>query len=236
MADFDVYRQLMATYYDQASHLGYYFDAPELARQYDLVYTTEGSWLRDLAVAMQEMVRGKRVLEMASGHGRWTRYLAEAASFVLATDASERMLDQARQMVRVGRMLPAKRCGFLRVDAFEVERAPGAFDCAVAVNFFQHVPTRRQALFLDVLHRKLGAGADVLIAVNRLHRRTRALFYQKPGETDWFDLRQLRDGSVYEIIDNPFDERRMRELLEGRGEDLSIRRGAKFDWVRYRVG
>jgi len=53
MPDFDVYRQDMVNYYDQASQLAYLFDPTELARQYDSVYATEGSWLRDLALSIQ---------------------------------------------------------------------------------------------------------------------------------------------------------------------------------------
>ena len=235
MDDFDVYRQDMASYYDQACRLAYLFDPQELAREYDAVYQTDGSWMRDLALAMQDLVRAKRVLEIAAGHGRWTRYLSESARFVVATDASDGMLDQARQLVRAGRRLPKKRCAFLAIDAFAIDQIPGEFECAVSVNFFQHVPTARQAIFLEVLQRKLGAGRDVLIAVNRLKRQTRNRMYQKPGEADWFDLRCLSDGSVHEIVDNPFDENRMRELLEDRATDVQVTRGTKFDWITYRT-
>jgi SAM-dependent methyltransferase len=235
MADFDVYREDMVSYYDQASHLAYWFDPDELARQYDGAYACEGSWLRDLALAMQYLVRGRRVLEVAAGHGRWTRFLSESARLVVATDSSDRMLEQARQVVCAGRNLPDWRCKFLRVDAFEIDQVAGEFDYAVSVNFFQHVPIARIGLFLDSLHRKLGSDREVLIAVNRLKWSTRSRFYQKPGEPDWFDLRQLSDGSVYEIVDNPFDESQVRAALDESAEDVRIHRGAKFDWVTYRI-
>src|SRR6476659_4813559 len=137
MSDFDVYRQDMVNYYDQASQLAYLFDPTELARQYDSVYATEGSWLRDLALSIQQIARGRRVIEIASGHGRWTRYIAESAAHVCATDASPRMLEQARQVVSFGRNLPRGRCKILPIDAFHIDQAPGVYDCAIAVNFFQ---------------------------------------------------------------------------------------------------
>ncbi len=235
MADFEMYRELMASYYDQVSQLAYLFDPFQLAREYDSVYATAGSWLRDLALAVQEMTRGKRVLEIAAGHGRWTRYIVDVARHVLATDASERMLAQAKQLVAAGRPLPPPNCAFQRVDAFSLGSISLEFDCAVAVNFFQHVPRARLGVFMDSVNRKLGPGREVLIAVNRLKYSTRARFYKKPGEPDWFDLRQLSDGSVYEIIDNPFDDARIHALLYGRAAEVRIYNGAKFDWVTYRV-
>src|SRR5688500_9082223 len=234
-ADFDVYRQDMVNYYDQASQLAYLFNPDQLARQYDAVYATEGSWLRDLASAIQQITRGRRVLEIASGHGRWTRYTAESANHVLATDASERMLDQARQVVRAGRALPPKRCEFLQLDAFHIDQAPGRFDCAVAVNFFQHIPTARHDDFLDALHRKLGPRAAVLIAINRLHRSTCQRFYRKPGEPDLFDLRQLKDGSVYEIIDNVFTPGQLAAVFSTRATNYRFHAGAKFYWITYTI-
>jgi cyclopropane fatty-acyl-phospholipid synthase-like methyltransferase len=235
MPHFDVYRQDMVNYYDHASQLAYAFNAGELARQYDEVYANEGSWMRDLAQAIQGISRGRRVLEIACGHGRWTRYIAESARYVMATDASQRMLDQARQVVHWGRTLPDWRCEFRKLDAFHVDQVPGEFGAAVAVNFFQHIPRARQDAFLDALHRKLGSGAEVLIAINRLKRSTRARFYRKPGEPDQFDLRQLKDGSVYEIVDNVFTPGQLGAIFAGRCESYRFHAGAKFDWITYTV-
>lgn len=235
MPHFDVYRQDMVNYYDHASQIAYVFNPGELARQYDEVYSTEGSWLRDVALAIQSVSRGRRVLEIACGHGRWTRYIAQSARYVLATDASQGMLGQAKQVVHYARALPAWRCEFLKVDAFGVDAIPGEFGAAVAVNFFQHIPIARQEVFLDALHRKLGRGAEVLIAINRLRRSTRARFYRKPGERDLFDLRQLKDGSVYEIIDNVFTPGQLAAIFAGRCENYRFHAGAKFDWITYVV-
>ncbi len=234
-ADFAVYRQDMANYYDQASQQAYLFNPSALAREYDAVYATEGSWLRDLALAIQDVTRNRRVLEIAAGHGRWTRYIAESASHVLATDASRRMLAQAQQVVGQGRQLPPERCTFLPIDAFHIDTAPGTFDCAVSVNFFQHIPTVRQRVFLDALHRKLGPGGNVLVAINRLRRSTRQRFYRKPGELDHFDLRQLKDGSVYEIDDNVFTPGQLAAIFNGRSTCYRFHAGAKFYWVNYQV-
>jgi cyclopropane fatty-acyl-phospholipid synthase-like methyltransferase len=110
---------------------------------------------------------------------------------------------------------------------------PGEFDCAIAVNFFQHIPTSRQDLFLDALQRKLAPGSQVLIAINRLHRVTRSRFYRKPGEADLFDLRLLPDGTVHEIVDNVFNQADLACIFQSRSTHWNFHRGAKFDWISY---
>ena len=112
---------------------------------------------------------------------------------------------------------------------------PGPFDCAIAVNFFQHIPIARHGEFLETLHRKLGSCGQVFIAINRLRHGTRARFYQKPEEPDTFDARQLADGSVYEIIDNVFTEETFRSIFEDRAINLRYHCGGNYYWVTYEV-
>src|SRR4051812_4587896 len=121
MLNFQLYREAMVFYYDQISQNGYDFDAHKFARFYDAAYAKEGSWLRDLAVPIQEFARNRCAIELASGHGRWTRFIAESAQFVLATDTSAAMLDQARQVVACGRDIPPDRCEFRQVDAYHLD-------------------------------------------------------------------------------------------------------------------
>src|SRR5690242_4998033 len=112
----------MVSYYDDLCVTAYDFDAVSLAREYDAAYPTERSWMRDLASALQEIARGMRVLEVADGHGRWTRYLARTAHNMLVTDASARMLVQARELIATENDVSPGRCRFLKIDAFQLDR------------------------------------------------------------------------------------------------------------------
>src|SRR5689334_12009548 len=107
----------MVDYYDDLCVSAYDFDAATFAREYDAAYHTERSWLRDLALTLQNISENKRVLEVAAGHGRWTRYIARTAQSVLVTDASARMLVQARELITTDNDVQPDRCRFLKLDA-----------------------------------------------------------------------------------------------------------------------
>jgi hypothetical protein len=66
-------------------------------------------------------------------------------------------------------------------------------------------------------------------------RPARARFYRKPASQTCFDLRQLKDGSVYEIIDNVFTPGQLAAIFAGRCENYHFHAGAKFDWITYVV-
>jgi SAM-dependent methyltransferase len=75
-------------------------------------------------------VAGLRVLDVACGNGLFARRLAKLEADVLATDASERMLDHARQ-----RAADVQRIDYRRLDLTDaaalLELGEGAFDAAV---------------------------------------------------------------------------------------------------------
>ena len=65
-----------------------------LRREYD----DPNSWVRACVNNLQSVFRGKRVLEVASGAGKRTQFLADVAEQVLATDQSSRSLNYARDL------------------------------------------------------------------------------------------------------------------------------------------
>ena len=69
-------RQMVA-YYDNPSNDARKTPAHKWARHYRKEFETEGNWLREIALAAQEVARGRRVLELACGHCRWTPFIAE---------------------------------------------------------------------------------------------------------------------------------------------------------------
>ncbi len=230
--DQENYNRQMVAYYDHSLN-GATNATSEGVHNLDERYATEGDALHELAVAIQETVRGRRVLEIACGHGRWTRFIADAADYVLATDLSPKLLEAAQYNVHAGKDLPEGRVKFLLMDAHDVANAPGDFDAAVLVNFFQHIPLARHDAFLDDLHTKLSPGAVVFLATN--HVRDTSTFFQKPGAADWFEPRTRPDGSQWEIIDNVFTEADLRRIFEPRANHLQFTRGKGFYWITYEV-
>ena len=220
-------------YYDNPSHSAYLEHGGVFAAEYDQWFATEGSPIRDLALALQQFCKGKRVLEVAAGHGRWTRYVADVASYILATDGSPRMLKQAEELVLWQKDIPKDRYGFLCLDAFGINAAPGQFDVGFSVNWLEHIPSVRLSEFLDAFHRKIGSGTQALAAIN-FFGSTEGL-YRKEGYSDWFSRRTRPDGSVYEIVDNPYTEEDLRRILGPFAENITYHAGVKFYWVKYEV-
>jgi len=102
-------------------------------------------------------VRGKRVLDVACGTGRHTRWLAEAGARVTAVDRSAPMLAVAR-----------KKCQGLDVDFREgdVSELPvpsGAFDVVLSALVMEHVPEVAPAL--REVHRVLAPRGVFVLSV-----------------------------------------------------------------------
>src|SRR5436309_12013090 len=66
-------------YYDNPSNDARRTHEARWARHYREEYNKPGNWLRETALALQNAARGRRVLELACGHCRWTPFIAEVA-------------------------------------------------------------------------------------------------------------------------------------------------------------
>ena len=232
--DFESYAGQMVRYYDNLSNDARKTHESRWAARYREEFNTPGNWLREVALALQDATRGKRVVELACGHCRWTPFIAEVAESVLATDLAPNMLEWGRQLLP--HAAPQTHNIELRLaNAYRPDEIDGEFDAAAVVNFFQHVPIARHDDFLILLHAKLLPGATVFIACNHLPDR-KSLFTRGDGTRDTYTRRTRPDGTVYEIIDNIFDGPGLRLLLsphaEGRVNYVS---GQKYWWVTYTV-
>jgi 2-polyprenyl-3-methyl-5-hydroxy-6-metoxy-1,4-benzoquinol methylase len=232
-ADDAAYAAGLRAYYDHPGNQMPLAGVAGKARELDEQVARPGHWRREVVFAQRRVLQGRRVLEVACGAGAWTRYLADVADRVLATDASPRALARARRLARAGKQVPAGRLRFRRLDAFRVREAPGEFDGALAMNWFEHVPRARHDEFLDALHAKLSRGARVFIGMVRLSDRWRAQLFTKPGAADLYGVRQCPDGSRYEIVDNVFGPDDLRRIFGPRSRRLTVTSGRAHDWVTY---
>src|SRR3954465_1890995 len=152
--DFQMYRGQMLRYYDNLSNAARLTHESRWARHYRGEYNKPGNWLREVALAVQDAARDKRVLELACGHCRWTPFIAEVAESVLATDLAPNMLDWGRSVLH--HALPAvNNVEFRLANAYRADEIDGEFDAAIVINFFQHVPIARRDEFLIFLHARL---------------------------------------------------------------------------------
>ncbi|MBV9848399.1 MAG: class I SAM-dependent methyltransferase [Armatimonadetes bacterium] len=233
MKDFTAYSRTMRDYYDHSDNPVHSQSAPEHLSNLEEAYRTSGHWLREAALAMQEILRERRVLEVACGHGRWSLFAADTAEQITATDASPRLLAVARRLAEL-KGVPSNRLRFAEADAFHLAAISGRFNAGLVMNFFQHIPIARHSEFLTGLHRKIGAGV-VFMGANRFSEGSKARLVSKPGEPDTYDLRHRPDGTTYEIIDNDFSPDDLWEILRPFSHGLTIAMNDHWWWLHYGV-
>ncbi|MCZ7648668.1 MAG: class I SAM-dependent methyltransferase [Planctomycetota bacterium] len=223
---FDVaaYERGLAAYYRER--------APFYHKQFNRPgHPIDAAW-REMAGEIREVLRGRRVLELACGTGFFTEFAAETAERVLATDLSDEMLAEARR-----RSYPRGNVAFGKADAFALHEVGEPVDAVLAVQWFSHVPKVRYADLLGGINARLGRGGVVYLADGGHDAQAvpgtmpgRAK-YLKPGFEDVYSLRQAQDSErSYEIVKNHFkSEAEMRAVFGPYAANLETRLG-EFFW------
>jgi len=231
--DYGKYDESLRAYYDHPGNPVHLNGAAQMAREFDEQVAQVGHWRREVVSALRRALQGRRVLEVACGTGVWTRYLADVAERVLATDISPNVLARARKLAKAGKRFPVGRLQFLQLDAYGLADAPGEFNGALAMNWFEHIPRVRHEGFLNALHERLGRGARVFIGMAHLRDESRSQLFSKTGSGDLYGVRQRPDGTKYEIIDNIFAEKELRRIFAPRSRRLKVTSGRAYYWVTY---
>jgi SAM-dependent methyltransferase len=204
------------------------------AREYDRIYEME-RWqgdLRQLEERTSRSLAGRRVFEAACGTGYWTRFVARSAAHVHAVDLNETTLAIAR-----ARDYPGHNVRFERRDAYAPADGAPAFDGGLAGFWLSHVDMPRLDAFLRAFHSHLVAGAAVVMFDER---GTEARGLHAPASrTDdagnRYEMRQLQDGSQFEIIKNFYDEALVHRCFGPYATDL-VYEELEHLWVlRYRT-
>jgi len=146
-------------------------DSPEIAYEH---------WHRYLFAA--GLVRGKRVLDVASGEGYGSALLAGSAAEVVGVDVSAEAVAFARERY------PASNLRFLAGSAGAIPvEGTACFDAVVSFETIEHVPADVQAAFLAEVKRLLVPGGLLVISTpNKL------VYSDQPGYRNQFHLREFR--------------------------------------------
>src|SRR5688572_23843100 len=118
------------------------------APEYDRIYLKPERQADLLAIRqwLPMVLRGKTILEVACGTGRWTQYVGAVAERLLAIDASAETLRIAQARVAKGNVK------FVRGDAYKLPATAPGFQAAFAGFWCSHIPTSRIREFLTGLH------------------------------------------------------------------------------------
>ena len=170
----------------------------ERAPRYDILYKRP-EWREDLAwlkAWVAKHTARRRVLEVASGTGFWTKAAAAAATAITATDCNPEVLALA------SRRSLGRHVTFTLADAYALPRFAGAFGCGMAHLWWSHVDKLREHEFLRGFTLRLLPGAELLM-IDQLHLdgySTPALRRDRAGNR--YELRTLENGRVFQIIKN----------------------------------
>jgi len=127
----------------RSDHYSYaVYRSPETARSFDALRF--GGPIGDLVASTQASVitnfigrvQGRRILDVGTGTGRAALFLAGGGGIVTAIDASEEMLDVAREQAAAQSVAVAFQPG----DAHAIQFSDRSFDVVVSLRVLMHTP------------------------------------------------------------------------------------------------
>ena len=110
------------------------------AGRYDRFMRKDAAAYERLYRLLRPVVRQKTVLELATGTGLIAKHIVRYADHIEATDASQEMIEQAKQGVKSAKLY------FSVQDMFHLPYADQSFDVVIVVNALHIVPEPEKAL------------------------------------------------------------------------------------------
>ena len=195
------------------------------AREYENIYfkPERREDIQTLEVELQRRLRTKDVLELACGTGYWTRVISKTARSILASD-------QSAETLRVAKAKALSNVTFVQDDAFELKNASGDFNVGFAGFWWSHIPKSRYTDFLSSFGSKLSRGASVIFIDNTYVEGSSTPISRRDEAGNTFQIRQLQDGSTYEVLKNFPDDSELRESFSAYSQNLEILR-LKYFWL-----
>ncbi len=225
MADLGVKRMVISNdslqeYYVQ--RLSYYdkvYQSPE--RQDELRY-----WERHVVSFFSDT----KVLEIASGTGYWTRFLARQAKQVTAIDNNGEAITLVKTRYN---SKPHIHCQL--EDAYDLSESLSTYSAAFAGLWISHVPITRRQAFIAGLHRHLAPGSRVMFIDNTRDQCADLpiIFTDRDGNT--FQDRVIDDGTHQKALKNFPTENELIAMIEGYGTDAEFQRLIHYWCFSYTV-
>jgi protein-L-isoaspartate O-methyltransferase len=164
----------------------------------------------------------ERVLDVGCGTGYWTQFYAPLAQQVTGVDVNRETLE-----VAVEKNWPEERVEFRIADAYALPDDLGEFGAAFAGFWWSHIPVRERPRFYASLHRRLRAGAIVVLLDNLYVEGSNTPISRRDAEGNTYQQRRLADGSEHEVLKNFPTE----EILEA--DVASSARNARYTALDY---
>ena len=111
-----------------------------IAKIYDHFMKKDHKAYKQMYSLIYPVVRHKQVLELATGTGLIAKHIVRSADHIEATDASQEMIEQAKQGVK------STKLHFSVQDMFHLPYADRSFDVVIVSNALHIVPEPERAL------------------------------------------------------------------------------------------
>ena len=111
-----------------------------IAKIYDHFMKKDHKAYKQMYSLIYPVVRHKQVLELATGTGLIAKHIVRSADHIEATDASQEMIEQAKQGVKSTKLY------FSVQDMFHLPYADQSFDVVIVSNALHIVPEPERAL------------------------------------------------------------------------------------------
>lgn len=199
------------------------------ANEYDRIYLKPERQddLRLLSHQLQNLLAERRVLEIACGTGYWTQFIAPVASEVVATDYNSQVLQLARS-----RLSELENISLVADDALSLEQITSKFTASYAGFWWSHLEKNKIQSFLAVLHSKLKPGSRVVFADNVYVKGNSTEISRIDHEGNTYQLRQLCDGTEYEVLKNFPSATEFSSLVPTICENVQFKE-TKYFWYGY---
>lgn len=211
------------------STLAYY---ARRATEYERIYSKPERQedLKKLKSRLQELYRGHRVFELACGTGYWTQVLAGSAASIHAVDLSEETLAVAQ-----AKRLDSSMVSFDKADAYRLPALPTGLTAAFSGFWWSHIPRARIREFLVGFHRRLPPNVSVVFVDNRYVEGSSTPIARSDPGGDTYQVRQLQDGTTYEVLKNFPTERELLSAVEGISTDVQVELSQYYWLLRYKT-
>jgi protein-L-isoaspartate O-methyltransferase len=185
------------------------------AAEYEAVYAKAGRQ-PDLVRAtgvLQDLVSGKRVLEIAAGTGYWTERLAVTAAAVHATDINREVLDIARS-----KDYPRANVTFAEIDMYNL--TANGYDVLFGGFIWSHIRNEQLGRFLHAVSSLVVPNGMMVFMDNRFVAGSNLPVTHTDEEGNTFQTRSLSDGSSHLILKNFPSRKRVETELEKVAHDI----------------
>jgi len=159
-----------------------------------------------------------QVLEVACGTGYWTKYIAETAQHILATDVNESVLKIARQ-----KDYPKQNVQFEKADLWQLPTSGQSFDACFGGFIWSHIMLEQLPDFIAHCQQQVRPGGQLVFLDNKFVAGSSTAISEKDQAGNTYQLRTLKTGASYKVLKNFPSHNSILQLVENQCSN--------FEWI-----